>query len=118
MERKIKHYALLLLLYVGCQTKKHPQSEMIIGKWYSYTDWANLSIEFNSDSFFYNEKINNLKFVCGYKIYGETLMLLRGDNIDKHIIFKVDKKELKFNAIDTKKKDVSFIDGLDFRKNP
>lgn len=116
MGKKINYLSVLILIIMGCSSKKHSSEDSIIGKWQGSTDWINLTLVFTKEGFSYYEKVNNLKFDCRYKIKDDTLFLLRGDSSEKHFIYKVNKKELKFNAENPGSVDVSDIDGINFKR--
>ena len=116
MKRKINYLSVLLLIIMGCSIKKHSSEESIIGKWQGSTDWINLTLVFTKEDFSFYEKVNDLKFNCRYKINNDTLFLYRGDSSEIHFIYKVDKKELKFNAKNPGSIGVSDIDGINFKR--
>lgn len=116
MGKKINYLSILVLLVMGCSSKKHSKYDNIIGKWQGSTDWINLTLVFTKEGFSYYEKLHNLKFDCKYKIKDDTLFLLRGDSSEKHFIYKVNNKELKFSALKPGSVDVSDIEGINFKR--
>jgi|GEM_PF-3685297 len=114
--KQINYFFTVFLLLISCTSNQYKSSKQVEGKWRGLTDWANLEIEFTQDKFKYNEKISDIKFECAYKVVKDTLFLFKSDHIEKHIISKADKAEMKLETTSVNEKEVPYIDGLVFKK--
>lgn len=121
MGMKLTKYLIALIVIIGtfegCSQPRDKYSKRIIGKWNARTDWANLTISFSKDTFFYHDAFNKERFKCLYKIQRDTLFLFKTVNtIDKHFIDRLDNENLILNTLSGEIKAVPILDGLIFNR--